>query len=313
MSQKTKPCRFFQQGFCRFTDQECKFSHQNNSQDKQTDKQQVNTVPRQDPARMFADKLRYVSKRNDYDEYSENKTQENKTKEQIEKTHRRNKKNTESFEPNYDPADMRVLVEIAGKNKVSRLKFQSKDVVIVPDLFCEVDDLSIHEKLLDEMNRCGIDSDCLWKLWHGDTHLIADDHTKFKERCPTFLKILNKIEEYFGMDIKATRFNLYRDDNDFKPFHHDAAAIDPEKAKVQNMTVGISFGRTREIAFQDAKEPQDHRRVVSFPLPNGYTYCFAKDINTYWRHGVSAIPEDQKTNQSRISLIAWGSVKQKSV
>lgn len=312
MSQKSKPCRFFQQGSCKFTEDQCRFSHQLNI----TTSQQIPSG-KQDPARVLADKIKYVppnKKKPNSTVNTGNTENRNSDEYGLEKApHRRHKKNTESFEPNYEPADMRVLVEVAGKKKTTHLQFQSKDVVVVPDLFCSEEDLTIHQKLLDEMDRCGIDSDRLWKLWHGDTHLIADDHTRFKERCPTFLKILNRIEEYFGMEIKATRFNLYRDDNDFKPFHHDAAAIDPEKAKVQNMTVGVSFGRTREIAFQDAKEPQGHRRVVSFPLPNGYTYCFAKDINTTWRHGVSAIPEGKKTNQSRISLIAWGSVKQESV
>ena len=299
MSQKSKLCRFFQQGSCKFTEEECRFSHQMISQS-------TPNIKKEDPARILADKIKYVS-------VKKKPIEDNEYGLDKESFKRKHKKNTESFEPNYDPADMRVLVEVAGKKKTTNLEFQSKDVIVVPDLFCSEDDLTIHQKLLNEMDRCGIDSDRLWKLWHGDTHLIADDHTKFKERCPTFLKILDRIEEYFGMEIKATRFNLYRDDNDFKPFHHDAAAIDPEKAKVQNMTVGISFGRTREIAFQDAKEVQGHRRVISFPMPNGYTYAFGKDINVNWRHGVPAIPENRKINQSRISLIAWGSVKQESV
>jgi hypothetical protein len=143
--------------------------------------------------------------------------------------------------------------------------------------------------------------------------LIADDSTRFKEKCPTFMKVLDKIRDYFGMDIKATRFNLYRDDKDHKPFHFDASAIKPEKAKIQNITVGVSFGRTREIAFEDALEPKRHRRVVSFPMPNGSTYAFCKDINVNWRHGVPAIPLDKIRNQSRISIIAWGWVDQKNL
>ena len=54
-------------------------------------------------------------------------------------------------------------------------------------------------------------SEDLWKLWHGDTHMIADDHTPWKSKCPTFNMIINKIRDYFKMDIKATRLNLYSD------------------------------------------------------------------------------------------------------
>jgi len=31
------------------------------------------------------------------------------------------------------------------------------------------------------------------------------------------------------MDIKATRFNLHRDSNDWKQFHHDAAGLNQIK------------------------------------------------------------------------------------
>ena len=41
--------------------------------------------------------------------------------------------------------------------------------------------------------------------------------------------ILEKIVDFFKMDVKATRFNWYRDSNDWKPYHHDAAAVKPDK------------------------------------------------------------------------------------
>jgi hypothetical protein len=295
-----KPCKFFTQGNCRFNAEQCKFSHIN-IESNNIPSQKQTTNRKLDPTRILANQLQYKPKEKRPPREKDEKNEKNEYE-----TNTLHKKNTESFEPNYKPADMRVLVEVAGKNSTTKLSIQSNDVLVVPDLFGSVDDLSIHDKLLDEMKKCGIDSDKLWKLWHGDTHMIADDHTNFKDKCPTFLKVLDKIKNYFGMDIKATRFNLYRDDKDFKPFHFDAAAVKPEKAKTQNITVGISFGRTREIAFEDALEPKGHRRVVSFPMPNGYTYAFCKDINVNWRHGVPAISEEKQTNQSRISIIAWG-------
>lgn len=294
MDYKSKPCKFFQQGKCKYTSEECKFSHESQSSKKQ------------DVSRILADKFHYKSKEErkistDSDEYSSS-------------THdKRRTKNTESFEPNYSPADMRVLVEVSGEKKKSQLSLQSKDVIVVPDLFCKEEDWTIHNRLLEEMDNCGVDSDKLWKLWHGDSHLIADDHMNFKDKCPTFLKVLDRIRDYFGMDIKATRFNLYRDDKDWKPFHFDASAVKPDKAKIQNITVGVSFGRTREIAFEDALENKGHRRVVAFPMPNGSTYVFCKDINVNWRHGVPAIPENKQMNKSRISIICWGWKEQDDV
>ena len=221
------------------------------------------------------------------------------------------KVNTESFEPSHKPADMRVLVEIPRSFGKTRLKVQTQDVIVVPGIFCDEGDLSIYNQLLKEMNECGVQQDKLWKLWHGDSHLIADDHMNYKERVPTFMSIINKIRDYFDMDIKATRFNWYRDDAEWKPYHHDASAVDPAKAKIQNFTVGVSFGATREIAFEDALEPAGHRRVISFPLVNGTLYCFSRDINTNWRHGVPQLPIERQEKNGRISIIAWGSIQQK--
>ena len=59
--------------------------------------------------------------------------------------------------------------------------------------------------------------------------MIANDRTDWKKHCPTFNMVLDKLADYFKMDIKATRFNWYRDSNDWKPFHHDAAAVDEHK------------------------------------------------------------------------------------
>jgi hypothetical protein len=242
-------------------------------------------------------------------ENANNKRDNKKTNNNIKK-HNNNQvriKNTESFEPNHTPADMRVLVEIpVGSQIISKL--QTQDVLIVPNLFGNHDDLSIYNNLLKEMEQCGIDD--LWKSWHGDNHLIADDHRNYKEKVPTFMSVINKIKDYFKMDIKATRFNWYRNDKEWKPFHHDASYIDPEKAKIQNFTVGVSFGATRDIAFEDAIENKGHRRVISFPLVNGTTYAFTRDINSNWRHGVPQLAENKQRQEGRISIIAWGFVNQ---
>ena len=57
------------------------------------------------------------------------------------------------------------------------------------------------------------------------SHVIADDKRNWKEACPTFTYVVDRIKNYFDMDIKATRFNWYRNTSEWKPFHHDAAAM----------------------------------------------------------------------------------------
>jgi hypothetical protein len=215
--------------------------------------------------------------------------------------------------PNYNPSDMRILYDCS--NEKSNLNIQPNDIIIAPNLFCEQNNFDIYKKLLEEIEQCGIDKNKLWKLWHGDKHVIADDNINWSDKnVPTFNMIIDKISKFFNMNIKATRFNFYRDNNDWKPFHHDSD-VPPDKENMQNFTVGVSFGSTREIAFEDAFEDVGHRRIISLPLPNGSTYCFTRDININWKHGLLPIdPNKNIPNKlGRISIIAWGYIDHKEV
>jgi hypothetical protein len=274
----SKPiCKFFAQGRCTHGDS-CKFAHIQNSNLK-TDPGAHNPNPKSKNSKPRFRKLVKV--------------------------------NTETFEPWYEPPHMQV--QVLNPNKPNPGLTES-DVFILPGLFDESDG-SIYLKLLDEIESTGQDLNELWKPWHGDTHLIADDHLQWKKSCPVFNSIVKQISDYFQMDVKATRFNLYEDLRDYKPMHFDAAAIDPKKAQTQNLTVGVSFGYTRSIEFEHAVT----RSRVSFPLPNGTIYGFGKQVNIDWRHGIppirpetielveSSIPKNQT---GRISIILWGKSNQ---
>ena len=116
--------------------------------------------------------------------------------------------------------------------------------------------------------------------------------------------IQNKIAAYFDIAMKSvgTRFNWYTNSSDWKPFHHDSAAFNPERAKNQNITVGVSFGRTRELAFLNAKTGER----IYFPQTNGMLFSFGRDVNINWKHGVNALPDDEQDGKGRISIILWG-------
>ena len=240
------------------------------------------------------------------------------------------KKNTESFEPFDSSADMRVMIGDPS-SPTYNYNYESRDVILVHGLFSSSDYLhgNLYNKLLSEVNQfgAGLSNQDIWKMWHGDTHYIADDHKKFKDKCPTFLMVVDKLKEYFKCDVKATRFNLFSDDSQFKPLHFDAAAVDPDKAKTQNITIGVSFGSTRDVMFEHGKT----RTKVNIPLPNGSIYCFLRDTNCEWRHGIplvsknksdgpdlqtisakDGIPmvsQDKQTDAGRISIILWGWVE----
>lgn len=60
-------------------------------------------------------------------------------------------------------------------------------------------------------------------------HWIADDN--MKEKCPTFNLIVDRIRRYFGIVIDKTRFNWYKNQEEWKPYHHDAYALNSKSAK----------------------------------------------------------------------------------
>ena len=219
---------------------------------------------------------------------------------------KRKSKNTENFTPSYLPSDMNILVGLPGDQTFYKNTYNNNDVIIVPNFLKEINKNDFYNSLLNEIENSDVDKINLWKLWHGDTHLIADDNIKWKDQVPTFKLIVDEIAKYFHMDIKSTRFNLYKDTNDWKPFHHDAAAVKAHIASLQNFTVGVSLGYTREIAFENAKT----KTTIAIPLINCSAYAFSKDVNVNWKHGIPQIHNDKMVEEGRISIIAWGKVNE---
>lgn len=212
------------------------------------------------------------------------------------------KVNTENFEPSHEPCTMRVVIDLSS-TRLS-VKLAVRDVLCAPCIFNRPGDASFYDELVKEIQSCGVHEDRLLKSWHGDSHWIADDTTGWKKNCPTFNEVVSRLKTFFSMDVKATRFNWYKDTSEWKPYHFDAAAVKPDKARTQNFTVGVSFGATRDAAFECAKT----KTTVCFPQPNGYVYCFSRDTNILWRHGI--LQETTVRSEGRISIILWGWVDQ---
>jgi|TARA_B100001113_G_scaffold188944_1_gene154792 hypothetical protein len=211
----------------------------------------------------------------------------------------RKRRNTICFKPDYNPCDLRVQV---GYGVWPRFPYSIKenDVILVPALFLNIfSNLNTaYDELMNEMNY---DEFC---AWHGNneldgTHWIMNDRSKCKDRSLLFHKVVDRIANYFNMDVHATRFNLYEKGDEWKPYHFDAAGIDPEKAKKQNITIGVSFGAERSISFQHAKTGT----TTEFVLQNSMCYGFGRKVNTTWRHGV---PPKLNETKGRISIICWG-------
>jgi hypothetical protein len=184
-------------------------------------------------------------------------------------------RNTESFDPHSTLVrpDMRVIVGPNTETYGSLLKHD--DVVIVPDFFCAKDDWSLYYKLIEEMRESQAhgDKDAEWISWHEGAHLIS----KNPKGSQTYQDIQAKISQYFNISTQSvgTRFNWYRTSTDWKPFHHDSAAYNTQRAQNQNITVGVSFGSTRELAFLNVKNGSK----IYFPqVDNSTTSTFSIDF-----------------------------------
>ncbi len=210
-------------------------------------------------------------------------------------------KNTESFVPDHSEPSIRILFNepLSAGN----------EVCIINNMF--IND-NIYSNLLSEI------SNDVYKPWHGDSHLIADDShdIDWKSISPTFDFIIKQLCSYFCMTVGATRLNYYVDETDWKPYHHDAAALKPNKAKTQNITVGASFGITREISFESTHSHTKERIRINFPLKDTYVYAFGNKVNIDFKHGIPQISESNKNisnnkitkekDTGRISIIIWG-------
>lgn len=237
---------------------------------------------------------------------------------------KRTGRNTASFDPmsTLTRPSLRVLTAPPHARVYpveTRGRLKHDDVVIVPELFGAENDWSIYHKLIEEMTslqQCADEppgrKSSAWISWHEGSHLI----TKNPHKSKTFNMIRNRIMEYFNMesDPSASRFNWYRDTKDWKPFHHDSAAFNKDRAESQNITVGVSFGCTRELAFMHAK---DSKQRVYFPQVNNMAFSFGRDANINWKHGINAMSVDEihemaqrlgDENKGRISIIIWGKV-----
>jgi len=214
-------------------------------------------------------------------------------------------RNSDSFEPESTFVRPEMRIKFGPTMRMYNKPLKHDDVIVVPEFFCKEDDFSIYYKLINEMRQLQArgQRQSEWISWHEGCHLIS----KNPKGCPTYEMVLERTSEYFNIQrgTEGTRFNWYRDSSDWKPFHHDSAAFNPERAKNQNITVGISFGAERELAFLHAK----NRSRIYMPQTNGMLFSFGRDVNIKWKHGINALPKSEWSGVGRISIVVWGNAQ----
>ena len=175
--------------------------------------------------------------------------------------------------------DMNILIQNANSSHFPK-KINQKDIVIVKDLFKDKSNFSHDlQKELDALEPKY--KERVFQLWHNDCHSIANDRINWRDRVPTFNKIIEHLKNYFKVDVQATRLNIFNE-NQFKYYHRDRAAFDEETAQKQNFTICLNLGTSRTVAFRNVKT----KTIISVPLEDGDIYCFAKIINENWEHAV---------------------------
>ena len=238
-------------------------------------------------------------------------------------------RNTTSFKPQEKCCNIRILTGFSAFENLYNKKLSTRDVGIfdpyvqfgllhttrilsqeagTPELGLpdKVEPFTWYNFYKDEIDYVQKNNEDFMKLWHGDSHLIADDKMnggKWKENCPRFVNLINSIAHIFDMKVTGTRINEYRNGDDWKPYHHDAAAIKDHVKKIQNITISVSFGATRSVAFQNAKNMSS----LSIPLMDGTMYSFGQQVNIDYKHGIL---KEETGIGPRISVILWGWVDQ---
>lgn len=177
------------------------------------------------------------------------------------------------------------------------------DAFFVPSLLCERGDLSLFEALKNELPAGREFGD-----WHGGRHQgIQFQGEGARHDCdsapPVLRATIAKMEAAFGIKALASRLNLYRSNEDFKPLHFDRGRGDNGEPQV---TVGASFGATRELLLCHVKSGV----TATFPQRNGDVFAFTPELNMVFTHGVPKIgfgsPSEHEGNGPRLSLILWG-------
>eukprot|EP00009_Paramoeba_aestuarina_P008459 CAMPEP_0201518504 /NCGR_PEP_ID=MMETSP0161_2-20130828/9339_1 /ASSEMBLY_ACC=CAM_ASM_000251 /TAXON_ID=180227 /ORGANISM="Neoparamoeba aestuarina, Strain SoJaBio B1-5/56/2" /LENGTH=245 /DNA_ID=CAMNT_0047916301 /DNA_START=141 /DNA_END=874 /DNA_ORIENTATION=- len=181
---------------------------------------------------------------------------------------------------------------LANGDLAQDLESLKGNCIYLPHFVCDDTDFSLLVRLSKELEANMGEGLIPWSK-----HLKHENPTF----SPTFSLILEKVSDYFSVDIYATRMNFYRDGSDWKPFHHDSHAYGGPNNQKEDFTVGISLGDTRKLEFLHVQS----QASFGFPQNNGDVFAFTSLTNKLFQHGVPKHPNPSAAGP-RISIIAWG-------
>lgn len=175
----------------------------------------------------------------------------------------------------------------------------SGNAVYIERFHCEEDDYETLERLANDLDECSSAEEEEEGMINWSKHL-KQENPEFSE---TFRTIVERMAEYFDVDVFATRLNFYRDGSDWKPYHHDSHAFGANGRK-EDFTMGASFGAPRALSFLHESSASS----FEFPQKNGDVFAFSSEVNAAMKHGVPQLSgQEQFAVNPRFSIIAWGS------
>ena len=176
-----------------------------------------------------------------------------------------------------------------------------EDAFFLSGFLCAADDQSVMERLRAELEA----EEKAMSEWHGARHLglhfesgIAGGDRSLRSQ------LVGRMEQAFGIKASAVRLNMYRSQQDYKPFHYDRGQ---DSEGVPQLTVGASFGAVRELTLLHVKSGV----TMSFPQQNGDVFAFTPELNEVFMHGVPHILPNSPSSldpaeSARMSMIVWG-------
>ena len=173
----------------------------------------------------------------------------------------------------------------------------SGNAVYIERFHCEESDYETLERLANDLDECS-EEETEEGMINWSKHLKREN-PEFSE---TFRTVVERMAEYFDVDVFATRLNFYRDGSDWKPYHHDSHAFGANGHK-EDFTMGASFGAPRALSFLHESSASS----FEFPQKNGDVFAFSSEVNAAMKHGVPQLSgQEQFKVNPRFSIIAWG-------
>eukprot|EP00927_Polykrikos_kofoidii_P067826 TRINITY_DN63267_c0_g1_i1.p1 TRINITY_DN63267_c0_g1~~TRINITY_DN63267_c0_g1_i1.p1 ORF type:complete len:401 (-),score=48.94 TRINITY_DN63267_c0_g1_i1:196-1296(-) len=168
---------------------------------------------------------------------------------------------------------------------------------------------SVEERRLFDQLRAEIEDTGLWRKRNIDqyersiapeggqrsTGRVGGEDASTLAKLPAHRYVLEHLVSLFDVQPLAWWINVYSSGRDSKAFHKD-------KFVGQNITIGASFGATRNLTFRHGIS----RDEFHFSQENGDVFAFRDRVNSAFLHGMHPLRSSDPDPGTRISVIVMG-------